>query len=114
MLTLFCVRSTTTFHPDACNVMHELLPSLEQWKRSGATDGDPTTSQMDRTTSPTASSGKMDYAGALEKLQSDARERMRTLLRTRTLKGCPINVPFTDVDEIVNKVRQSAVMHGAE
>ena len=82
--------------------MHELLPSLEQWKRSGSTEGDPTSSQMDRNTS--SISGKLDYAGALEKLQSDARERMRTLLRTRTLKGCPINLPFTDVDEIVNKV----------
>jgi hypothetical protein len=28
-------RSTTTFHPDACAVMHELLVKLENWKRSG-------------------------------------------------------------------------------
>ena len=28
-------RSTTTFHPDACAVMHDLLPKLENWKRSG-------------------------------------------------------------------------------
>lgn len=29
------VRSTTTFHPDACAVMHDLLPKLENWKRCG-------------------------------------------------------------------------------
>jgi coiled-coil and C2 domain-containing protein 2A len=28
-------RSTTTFHPEACNVLLELLPKLEEWKRTG-------------------------------------------------------------------------------
>ena len=28
-------RSTTTFHPDACVAMNDLLPLLEEWKRTG-------------------------------------------------------------------------------
>ena len=29
-------RSTTTFHPDACSTMHDLLPAMENFKKSGA------------------------------------------------------------------------------
>ena len=29
---------------------------------------------------------------------------MRTILRTRSLKGCPLNTPFTDIDELMQKV----------
>jgi hypothetical protein len=32
-------RSTTTFHPDASSIMHDLLPLLEEWKRTGGTSG---------------------------------------------------------------------------
>ena len=32
-------RSITTFHPDACAAMRELLPSLEEWKRTGTLPG---------------------------------------------------------------------------
>ena len=28
-------RSTTTFHPDACAALYDLLPLLEDWKRTG-------------------------------------------------------------------------------
>ena len=28
-------RSTTTFHPDACAAINDLLPLLEDWKRTG-------------------------------------------------------------------------------
>jgi hypothetical protein len=97
-------RSTTTFHPDACSVMHELLPSLETWKRSGGlADSDaPRVNTIERVGSKNKGD---DFNSALERLQGEARDRMKTLLRTRTLKGCPINLPFTDVDEIVSKVR---------
>jgi hypothetical protein len=29
------LRSTTTFHPDACSALNDLLPMLEDWKRTG-------------------------------------------------------------------------------
>lgn len=85
--------------------MSDLLPSLEEWKRSGGTSPDgeaPRTSTIERGGAKVRTAD--DYNSALERLQSDARDRMKTLLRTRTLKGCPVNLPFTDVDEIVNKV----------
>lgn len=31
-----CRRSTTTFHPEACSKMNELLVSFENWKRTGS------------------------------------------------------------------------------
>ena len=33
------LRSTTTFHPDASAAMSELLPTLEEWKRTGTLPG---------------------------------------------------------------------------
>jgi len=32
---------------------------------------------------------------------------MKSLLRTRTLRGFPLNVPFTDVEELLTKVSDS-------
>jgi hypothetical protein len=48
----------------------------------------------------------------LTELQKLAHEKMKTLLRTRTLRGFPMNVPFTDVDEILTKV--SGLVRSAE
>jgi hypothetical protein len=41
---------------------------------------------------------------AVEALQSEAKSRMRTILRTRSLRGCPVNIPFTDVEDVVTQV----------
>lgn len=45
-----------------------------------------------------------DQHGALAELQRLAHDKMKTLLRTRTLRGFPLNMPFTDVEEILTKV----------
>lgn len=89
-------RSTTTFHPDACAAMHDLLPKLENWKRSGNPDlflGGASESQK-----------FMDQDSVLQHLQEGIRDRMKSLLRTRTLKGFPVNMPFTDLEEVLSKV----------
>jgi len=79
-------RSTTTFHPDACLVMQDLLPKLEKYKMRG-------------------NSPEID----IEKLMADAERKMAPVLRTRAFRGCPINLPFTDVDEVLNYVKALSV-----
>jgi len=79
-------RSTTTFHPDACLVMQDLLPKLEKYKVRG------NTTEID-----------------IDKLMADAERKMAPVLRTRAFRGCPINVPFTDVDEVLNYIKSLAV-----
>lgn len=51
----------------------------------------------------------VDQSGALTELQRLAQDKMKSLLRTRTLRGFPLNVPFTDVEELLTKVRSSFV-----
>ena len=46
----------------------------------------------------------MDNYGALIELQRLTQDKLRQMLKTRTLRGFPINMPFTDEDEIVTKV----------
>lgn len=47
---------------------------------------------------------QVDNYGALIELQRLTQDRLRQMLKTRTLRGFPINMPFTDEDEIVAKV----------
>ena len=79
-------RSTTTFHPDACLIMQDLLPKLERFKRRG-------------------NSAEFD----IEKLIADAERKMAPVLRTRAFRGCPFNMPFTDVDDVVNHIKTLGV-----
>lgn len=46
----------------------------------------------------------VDQHAALVELQRIAHDKMKNLLRTRTLRGFPMNVPFTDVEELLTKV----------
>ena len=85
-------RSTTTFHPDGCSIIAELLPMLEQWRKSG----------------------NMGNVNALDDtdvdlLLEEAEKRMAPILRTRSFHGCPINFSFTDVDDILNKIKALCV-----
>ena len=81
--------------------MHELLPKLENWKRCGNPDlfmdAKPHKQKQQQL--------NFDAGTVLPLLQGEVKERMRSLLRTRTLKGFPVNMAFTDVDEVVSKVR---------
>jgi len=42
-------------------------------------------------------------------LQRLTKDKLRQMLKTRTLRGFPINMPFTDEDEIVTKIKASCV-----
>ena len=43
-------------------------------------------------------------AEVVEQLKEQAREALKTMLRTRSMLGCPVNLPFTDTDEILYRV----------
>jgi hypothetical protein len=106
-------RSTTTFHPEASNIMNELLPKLEEWKKNGDYKPDSRARVMsrDNVISPTGGTGtgggavnSHGLSPGLELLQEEIRKRLQPILRTRILRGFPINIPFTDVDEILTQV----------
>jgi hypothetical protein len=40
----------------------------------------------------------------VEVLQQEVRDKMRSLLRTRNLTGCPLNIPFKDVEDVIANV----------
>lgn len=93
-------RSVTTFHPDASAILHDALPALENWCRTAdaKTPREPTRGRVDAAPPPAVLS-------TLDVLQSQIEDRMRTILRTRTLKGCPHNIPFSDTSEIMDKIK---------
>jgi hypothetical protein len=81
-------RSTTTLHPDASAIVHDFLPSVENWCRTGNIGGSGT-----------------EVHGGLDDLQQAIRDRMKAVLRTRTLRGIPVNIPFSDVSDVIAKVK---------
>lgn len=54
---------------------------------------------------PQVSSGAVG-AAALQALEQFGKTKLRAILRTRKLCGAPINLAFTDVDDIVQKVQR--------
>lgn len=85
-------RSTTTFHPDGCSIAADMLPLLESWRKTGQ-----------------ANLGGSGEESDLDGLMEEAERKMAPILRTRTFHGCPINYSFTDVDDIMNKVKALGV-----
>ncbi len=85
-------KSATTFHPDASSIIHDILPMLEDYKLLG----------------PRAQSSTMD-ALSVQSIQDTINEKLKSVLRTRTLTGCPINVPYSDADAILSKVKSMCV-----
>jgi hypothetical protein len=72
----------------------DLLPKLEEWKRSGRVD------------SIRAASAEAEGLKAIEILQAEMlqNDRVAMVLRTRRLIGAPLNIPFTDLDDVLSKV----------
>lgn len=81
--------SATTFHPDASATMHDILPLLEEYKKTGHIFDDVNINSDIRPS---------------DVLQNLIRSKMKPLLKTRTLRGYPLNMPFTDIDEVLAKV----------
>ena len=98
------LRSTTTFHPDGCSILRDLLPQLEDWKKSGYIS-----TPLNR--KPVRSADKKDADDTeLDKVISEVESRMAPILRTRAFHGFPLNMPFTDIDDVVNQVRTTTTI----
>lgn len=105
-------RGTTTFHPEVSNIVAELLPQLEEWKIKGVdTISSPSRAAVSGGANAGGGSGvdqshNGDVAAmGLEYIQSELESRMKTILRTRIFRGCPLNIPFTDVEEVVARIK---------
>ena len=85
-------KSTTTFHPDASSVIHDILPMLEDYKLLGHRTQSSTTDAL-----------------SVQIIQDTINEKLKTVLRNRTLTGCPIHVPYSDVDTILSKIKSMCV-----
>jgi hypothetical protein len=53
---------------------------------------------------PHAAHKPLDQHAAMVELQRLVHDKMKNLLRTRTLRGFPLNFPFTDVEELLTRV----------
>lgn len=51
-------------------------------------------------------SGKGDkqYVDDMDFVEEQAKTKLRSVLRSRSIKGYPLNIPFTDVDTILTQV----------
>ena len=65
---------------------------LEQWRKSGNMGNINAVDDTD-----------------VDLLLEEAERRMAPILRTRSFHGCPINFSFTDVDDILNKIKALCV-----
>ncbi len=85
-------KSATTFHPDASSVIHDILPMLEDYKLLGHRAQSSTTDAL-----------------SVQIIQDTINDKLKSVLRTRTLTGCPIHVPYSDVDAILNKIKSMCI-----
>ena len=92
-------RSVTSFHPDACDIMTDSLEEMEEWKMNGLSNNG---GRVD-----VSSGGSISDAVAV--IESQALRRLAPILRSHTIRGFPLNLPFTDVDAIVQKVKDLRV-----
>lgn len=93
-------RSATTFHPDACAAVTEVLTQLEEWKRNGS---------IDASSLRSSSFNEGGAVVAVDIIQQEIKSRLKTILRTRTLRGFPLNISFTDIDDVIVQVKALAI-----
>lgn len=77
-------RSATSFHLEACAVAYDLLSQMEEWSRDGESKevGDPK-----------------------EALRLLVESRLQVVLQSRSLLGCPVNIPYSDVEEVMEQLK---------
>lgn len=96
-MCFFVFRSTTTFHPQAGRVLQDILPDLEQWSKQYSSN------------SGTASSSAV-AVNSLQSIEQSIHAAIRSLVGNRQiLRGFPLNMAYTDVEEVVSKIKTLAV-----
>jgi coiled-coil and C2 domain-containing protein 2A len=96
-------RATTTFHPQASEALQEILMELEMWKRFGDENRRLAVQSVNNSNQSQEGSG-------LDRIEQLIQQKMQSIVSNRQqLKGFPMHFPFTDVDEIIQKVKKFAV-----
>lgn len=116
------IRSATIFHPDACAAVTEILSRLEQWKRTGEAtlldqiDISSSTNPMNASFTNQRRDGDDQpidepsaLEGAMDIIQYEIQSKLRSVLRTRVLRGFPLNMPFTDIDTIITEIKSLCI-----
>jgi hypothetical protein len=101
------MRATTTFHPQAGTAIQELLEDFESWKRNPPL----VLSNAQVINSNNYAQNLLEGdATDLDRIEDAIQRKIRTIVSSRQrLRGFPVNIAFTDVDEIVTKIKTLCV-----
>lgn len=103
-------RADTAFHPEACDVMTDMLEWLEEWKVYGTLDGQVHAGGSKRSNSSDQAFRSHDIPSSiLTTIEDRASHRLKNVTHTSTLTGYPINMAYTDIDSIIDTVRSFSV-----
>lgn len=106
---MYICRATTTFHPQAGTAVQELLQEFEDWKRNPPRVMNQAVVNESYNNNNNSNALLGDVTD-LDRIEEAIQQRIRTLVSSRQrLRGFPMNVAFTDVDEIVTKVKTLCV-----
>lgn len=100
-------RATTTFHPQAGTAIQELLEEFESWKRNPPL----VLSNAQVINSNNNAQNLLEGdATDLDRIEDAIQRKIRTIVSSRQrLRGFPVNIAFTDIDEIVTKIKTLCV-----
>ncbi len=107
--------SATTFHPDACNCVRDILSTIDDFmlgKESSTSNSMGRTLTRERSGTRDRTSRSQDKSSGStvqNRFQQLIAERMSGILRNKELCGFPINTPFTDIDEITEMIKSLCV-----
>lgn len=79
----------------------KILDSPSKFRRIRATTG--TSTQQYNVGSGTG--GNPDITNIMQLQQEIVQKRLKSVLKTRKLYGCPLNMPYSDTEMIVNKIK---------
>lgn len=111
LVFFFCSHRNAIF-PDACSVVSDHLYLLEEWKMTGEMPSlgmsvrgthEPT---YVTTQSAHGRGGRMGGSAehVLNSVQEEIKGKLKNVLRKKSFHGYPINIAFTDVNMVVEKV----------
>lgn len=66
------------------------------------------TNRQNRQAGRTRNAISSSHEQSLEAFEAEVNERLKPILRNRALHGCPVNVPYTDVDAICELIKTSS------
>lgn len=88
----------TSFHPDASIAVTDILSKLENWKRTGL--------NTNQSSSSNYNSSNHDN---IELFQQEIKLKLKNLLKSKILRGFPLNIAFTDIQHILNHIKSLCI-----